>query len=506
MSRTISRKKTTIWNLFHLYFNIIIGVIRGFIIIPIYLKFISKDLYGAWLATGNILMWLTIFDPGVGEVATQKVSEAYGKGDKTTIKYVVSSSIIISFLICIVVLIIGLSINNTLINFIRIPQSIDHRHLIHAFNVGIISTAITLFSYSLSSTIIGFQETKLLGFIRNGSSLLAIIINILFLFSGYQLLSISYSGLIAALIQTLAYSILLLKLMKREKIAYAFSFSFLKNYSKIFSITFFSQLFTTISQNIDLLLISRFISVDKVTLVELTRRPIKVFINLITTPSIAMVPSISHLYGEQNLQKLKEIIFKTSLFFSYSLIVLGGGFIAFNHSLVKLWIGNQFYIGNFYNIIIVATIALSTFAAIIGNFTYSMGRIKENSILGIVKNVLSILFLIIFGYFWGLIGILLAGLIVTIFTELWYYPYLLNKTILFNHNQIFAFLKDILASLLGIGLLTWVFFFIEPNSWFNLAFLSVTFIITSLSLFLIISKSVRTTLVGFIKELLRWKY
>ena len=46
----------------------------GIILVPIYLVYIPKDLYGYWLATGNILTIISLLDPGIGGVVTQKVS------------------------------------------------------------------------------------------------------------------------------------------------------------------------------------------------------------------------------------------------------------------------------------------------------------------------------------------------------------------------------------------------------------------------------------------------
>lgn len=44
----------------------------GIILVPIYLVYIPKDLYGYWLATGNILTIISLLDPGIGGVVTQK--------------------------------------------------------------------------------------------------------------------------------------------------------------------------------------------------------------------------------------------------------------------------------------------------------------------------------------------------------------------------------------------------------------------------------------------------
>lgn len=501
--KKINRTKTTLWNLFHLYFAVIISIIRAFLIIPLYLQFISADLYGAWLATGNILMWLTLIDPGVGNVALQKVSVAFGGNDKTTIKYVISSSILISFVIGALVLIFGFFITDSLISFVKIPKNIDHLHLRKAFNVGIITTAITLFLYSISNIIIGFQETKILGWIGNGSGLLALISNIILLFNGYQLLSISYAGLIGVSCQAISYVILLFVLMKREKISFAFSFQFLRNYGKIFSFTFLSNIFGTIAQNIDLILISRYVSLDKVTLLEMTRRPLKVIRNFAIVPSVAMLPTIAHLFGEQNLDNLRGVIEKSLRIFTFMFILIAFGFIAFNGSLLNLWLGSKYYIGDYLNFIVVLTFLFSTLSYVFYNFNFSLGRIKEISIFQMVKNVFGILFLIVGGYFWKLEGIVFSGLLIIIVSEFWYFPYLLNKSIKFSASQINLFIKEILLSLFGSSIITCFFFMIKPETWISLMLTATLFTVLNIVLFLCISQQLRKTVVHYLKAPIR---
>lgn len=502
--KRINRTKTTLWNLFHLYFGVIIGIARAFLIIPLYLQFISAELYGAWLATGNILMWLTLFDPGVGDVALQKVSEAFGKKDKTAIKYIISSSIFISFVICILVLVIGLSITDSLIKFVRIPPSIDHHHLKKAFNIGIITTAITLFLYSISNVIIGFQETKLLGWIRNGSSLLALGSNIILLFNGYQLLSISYAGLIGASFQAISYGILLFVLMKRERITFALNFRFLRNYSKIFSFTFLANIIATIAQNIDLILISRYISLENVTILEMTRRPLKVIRGLAIAPSVALLPSIAHLFGEQDYDKLKKVIDKSLRVFIFMFILIAAGFIAFNGSLITLWLGGKYYLGDFLNLILVLTFLFYNSSYVFFNFDFCIGWIKEISIFQMIKGVGSILFLVVGGYLWKLEGILFGSLLITLISEFWYYPYLLNKSIKFSTVQIKLFSKEILLSLIGSGIITFFFALIKPITWTGLSVAAIVFAILNITLFLGISRDLRKTAIHYAKGSVKW--
>ena len=62
--------------------------------------------------------------------------------------------------------------------------------------------------------------------------------------------------------------------MKRSILDLTLSSS--KNIIKFSLLPFVSKLFSTIAQNIDLILVSRFIGLQEVTILEITRRPISV--------------------------------------------------------------------------------------------------------------------------------------------------------------------------------------------------------------------------------------
>ena len=105
--RKISRKKQTIWRYFFQNLDFVIGIGNGIILVPIYLIFIDSDIYGAWLATGSIISWLSISDPGIGLIVQQRISHYYAKNDRNSIEKVLSSGLILVALSIIITLILG---------------------------------------------------------------------------------------------------------------------------------------------------------------------------------------------------------------------------------------------------------------------------------------------------------------------------------------------------------------------------------------------------------------
>jgi O-antigen/teichoic acid export membrane protein len=502
----MSKKTTTLWRLADIYINFIISLVKGMLIVPLYLAYIDPRLYGAWLATGNILMWLTLFDPGVGDIATQRIAQSYAMKDSKKLGCQISNSIILSSVICIVTLLIGLLISNFLLGKIIRPEDIEIDHLRKAFSITMVGTAFTLFYFSLSGSIVGLQKTRITAIVRNGVGILSILINVILLLKGYRLNAIAYSTLFSALTQVILYTIVLFFVLKKERIRIFFDFPYFKEYSKIFTYTFFSKALSTISQNIDLLIVSRFIGLELVPILEFSRRPIQFIRSLASGPSIALIPSLSFMSGENESSKLKALTTRSTLLITLIGLYFCTGIIIFNQSFVSIWVGKQYYIGNLLNLILAVTFLFSLIGYTFQNITYSLGKIKENSLFEMFKNIFSLLLVFLFSYCFGLYGVVISAFVVTITTDLWFYPFLLNKIIKFDFNDLRNKLINIsIICICFIGLIYIIKMFVNING--PIIFISVVFLFTIIAfiVYMIFSLEFRELFFQVKKKLVFWK-
>src|SRR4028118_387842 len=95
-------KKLLKWNLIFQYGYVITNIINSLILLPLYLKNIRADTLGIWLATGNILAWMTLADPGIGDVLQQKIAELRGKKLSSEISQTIGSGFIASGMILVI--------------------------------------------------------------------------------------------------------------------------------------------------------------------------------------------------------------------------------------------------------------------------------------------------------------------------------------------------------------------------------------------------------------------
>lgn len=441
-----SRKKTTLWNYLFLNVGFVILVVNGILIVPLYLHYIGSAVYGAWLATGNILNWITIVDPGVSGVILQRVAHANGKNDKTEVGLAVASGVAISMVLFALSLVLGYTISFFIDDIAKIDTKF-RVEIISSFRIAIWGTAFSLLANTFTNVVLAYQKTKIHGFFLNGINITAIIINVCLLLTDFGVYSLAYTSLFRGF-ATLLYSVIVSRyLIKKDNVFLKFELVYFKSFSKIFTYTFSSRLFDIIASNIDLIVVSRYLGSHYVTVLDLCRRPIKIATSLSNNITISMLPALSHLFGAGDAKTIQTValrIWRVILWLSAFII---GGFILFNHSLIITWVGKELWIGNTNNIVLCISFLLLAIGYNLSNITYSMGDIKNNSLINIVRNVVYLITLYFLSKAFGLTGVLLSFAI-PLFILLAYYPKKVCQIAFFTKNNIRAVVNE--TSVVGI--------------------------------------------------------
>ena len=230
---------------------------------------------------------------------------------------------------------------------------------------------------------------------------------------------------------------------------------------------------------------------ESVASFALTKNPIDISKEFINQPVVAYQPIISNMVGSNEIDKLRKMLSRLIIILIWITVFFVGGMISLNSEFVSLWVGESFYIGSFFNLIICFSAFLIIVTQSAGYFSVSLGDIKRNSIAGALQSILYIP-LIYFGLkYFGLYGLVFAPIISMIVTTSWYYPVSVQKLIKFSSNDIRIFVNQTLYSLISIMPLIIIFFFIDIKSWIEFISSVILFIIIYFSSLLYLSSIFR---------------
>ena len=156
-----NRKRAAAANVAFYYAGVALVILQGFLLVPVYLARIPTDLYGAWLATGGILAWIELVDPGLGTLLQQRVAHTFGARDFGHLPAVVGTG----FVVCAGLALLPLaalplaSYTDRLVNYTG-PLALDLRA---ATGVALVSLSTALVGFAVGAVNSGLQRSAAVG-------------------------------------------------------------------------------------------------------------------------------------------------------------------------------------------------------------------------------------------------------------------------------------------------------------------------------------------------------
>jgi O-antigen/teichoic acid export membrane protein len=413
--KPISRRAATIANLVFQYISISLAIINGFVLVPLYLRYIDYKLYGAWLATGSIVSWLGLVDAGMSDIVRQRTAQVYGARDlEQAGKYIGTSLICIS-----AVGMMPMLISFGVAPFLPVLFGLESRladSLVTSFILAGVSCSLAVIASSAYSVQQGLQRHLSVCVIHTTGSIIGLIATVWMLVSGYGLISIPlglvFRGIMWVCIfwpHTLYFCLrtlhMRLQFSRRHfyKIATLTGWSFL---SRI-SYQFFNQC--------DALIVGLFMGVEVVPVFVLTKRAWDILAMLLERISVAFMPGLAHLHGEEDEDKFTWVSRRLLRIVMYASLAGAGVCLAFNKTFVNLWLGPKLYAGQVFNVLIGLGILTRVFVFTINRVLFAAGIIKGPSIAMVIQNSARAALLIPLIWILGLPGAALS-LVVTFVT------------------------------------------------------------------------------------------
>ena len=388
---------------------------RGFILVPLYLHYLGAEIYGIWLATGNILAWLGLVDPGVGGIFQQQAAKALGENNNKKIGHIIWTSLMLSMAIVAIVLLLGLAIVPWLGQILPVPSE-NLPQLKLAFSWMVLGNALMLASFATNGVLLGLHNTASAGIISTLGSLVNFTVIIIAFIHGFGLVSFGIGVCTHGIVANVGNLIILLSYKhKVRNVKITASYKYLKEIGKLFSFTSFSKISSTISRNLDKFVIAKFISPESAVMLGVTQKAMELSSTMLQRVGPAFLPSLSHLFGENKANKYNGIIKSLVYIHIALLIIIFGGYISLNERFVILWVGKEYFGGQTLTILFAASFSVLTINSAFSYFVMSMEKIKEAAKINFLDSFLRVVLLLIFislgfGIYSPAIATILAGI------------------------------------------------------------------------------------------------
>ncbi len=415
-------KKVLRWNFIFQYGWVLTNMFNSILLLPLYVRNIDATTLGVWLATSSVLNWMTLADPGVGEVLQQNIAEYLGRKQYGEISRSIGSGFVASGFIVLIAILFGFGCFFSIGHIIN-KDVTQYPHLAAALMITIISTGMSLVSFTLSGINQGLQNSAHVAISSLSANFLFLFVNLAFLYTGFGVMSIAIANLARALFINGYNIISMLRLLKRQHIPVIWERTHFKQFIKIFSFTSASKIISGLSYSVDMLVLARFIAPSMITMYEINKRPMNLAGTLVGRHSVALMPSISHAVGIGDKKYINNLVYKQFKFYSYAALFLGLIFILTYSNLITLWAGKGTYIGDTILYMLVVYNFLTLIAYFMSNVGYALGDIKKNSQFNIVRNLIYGVLLYFAARYYGIMGTLVISLTLMLIADFFYFPY-----------------------------------------------------------------------------------
>lgn len=419
-------KKILKWNFVFQYGWVLTNIFNSILLLPLYLKNIDANTLGVWLATGSILGWITLVDPGVGEVLQQKIAELRGKNEDSEVGKAIGSGFIASLFIFVFSLLVGFAC------FFSIELLIDkdvsqYPHLYNALIISVVATGMSLVSFSLSGINQGLLNSAHVAICALSANFLFLFINLLLLFLGYGVLSIAIANLCRALFIVIYNLIALFGVLKKLNLFIAYNLIHFKKFIRIFSFTSTSKIISGLAYSVDMLVLARFISPALITVFEINKRPFNITFALIGRHSVALMPVISHAKGSNDKGGILNLIDTQFRFYSYAALFAVLLFFFNYENLITAWTGKGQYAGDLVMYLLAINFFFGLICAFMANVNYALGDIKMNSMFNIIRNICYGIIMFFAAKNYGITGTLVASVVMILCADFTFYNYRVYK-------------------------------------------------------------------------------
>jgi O-antigen/teichoic acid export membrane protein len=392
-----------------------IVVVQALVLAPLFLRELGAPLYGAWLASGELLVWILAFDLGLPNLLIQRIGAAHARGDVATVGEYLAAGLL-------VLAVIGLGLAAAVVVVAPLVPALmglsgeDAHALRSVLRVAGIATAALVTTNAVVGFSRGIQQTGLISAASVLSVLCGFLVTLALLLSGWGLWAAAAGVVARATILVLGAAWFVWLQVRRQGLAahVRIRWRACRELLAISPVTAAGGLAYAGMTQSETALVAILGRPDLAAAYALTRRAGDLARVLIDVIGMASYGSFAHLVASSERSRSLAVHAEVSSLRLSLAVTAAGAYVAVNASLVTVWVGEAQYLG------LAATVAFAVQMVAVGqaylmNYLYrATGAVAKGSWLLVAESLLRIPLMVILFQWMGVVGIPLAGVLTAI--------------------------------------------------------------------------------------------
>ncbi len=402
----MSTKRKTIIFAFLQYAQLALTMVYGVFLLPVYITCLNPEMYGAWLASGNIVSWLQIIVPDCGQVLMQRLGDAYARKDIPRFSGMATTGNLVTLTLGLVVVLCAWLVSTHLGVLLKLPSSVDAQELGAAFVMTSIGTGLMVYTQAYSSANLALQATVHYGAINLAASFIRILVILYGLFVAKQgVVALGMGNLIYGACLLLGHSGVYFKVCFQKKISIISKPLSLLELATLFSFSTFARIGETFARNIDYFLVARFFGPETTTSLKLIKAVPEAILPFVQTTTHSILPPLIQQISNGRIKENKALLMRfTGKLLMFCCLLLGG-ISVLDEAFVGLWVPGSQYLPGYIPFLIIVGLVLAAVSDVFRMYVMATGCIKEVSLIIGISSLVQALCLFVMTYQYGLIGL-----------------------------------------------------------------------------------------------------
>lgn len=473
-----SRTQKSTVNIVTSVISSILTLVLNYITRLIFVRYLSAAYLGINGLFSNVLSILSMADLGLATAMTFSLYKPLAQNDTERVKSLVRFFKKVYLIIAGVVFALGLGLMPFLKFIVNLESSLDHLY-VYYFLFLLETTISYLFVYR-TSLLKADQKTYILTVSEICLSVAIFVSRILILIFTKNYILYVAAGIILKLVCNFIQNAIATKHYpylkeKTEQLDKDSRSAIFKNVKASFLYKFSG----TIQTNTDNILISILVGTIVVGYYSNYLLVINGIVSCVSLVFTALKSSVGNFIAENSSSEEKKKLFDSIQFLNFWIVSFCSvAFVCLFKPFISISYGSQYLLENIVVWLIIANFYITNIRQTIWIFRETSGLFVQVKYLTLVTAILNVIFSIVFGYFWGIAGIIGATILAKMTYSFWREPQVLYKNV-FNQSSKEYFITYFIRALITVSMCVscyWLVELINISNWFWSIFVQIVIV------------------------------
>lgn len=391
-----------------------LSAIQAFVLMPLCLKYLGPETYGAWLASGDILVWLQSSDLGLPNLMIQRMAVAFAKDQKqVATDYFVAGVFVLGVLAVVftsALVVLAPSLAVTLLGSTMEAQAIGR-----AVRLGALASGATLANWAIVALSRSLQRTAFLSGVSLCATAVGFAATAYLLYAGFGLVSIPAGMIARTSVLIVGSAVFLLQGVQSGALGLPrLRVPIVKEFLALSPATAGGSLAYAVMNQSDNAVVGLTLGPSIVPIYAATKKVADALRGVLDMVAFSSYAGFAHIVGQGQREKVTAVFEEVRSLAMNAALVGCATYIAFNRSFVSCWVGAAFYGGGGVTILLGLQTFLGAMAFLVNYLYRATGAVTRGSLALVLECAVRVPLAIGLAQVLGMSGLPLAALLTSL--------------------------------------------------------------------------------------------